>query len=78
MTYKVEFLPRDLVIESKSGLSGVAASIERIINSHAANGRRLDQVASISIEERPGCLGSLLGQKATYAVYNMLVFRDGE
>ena len=76
MSYKVEFLPRNLSVSAKDGLPAVASAIEAVINGHASQGRALDQVASVSIVEQPGCLAGLFGKKSEYAVYNMLVFRD--
>lgn len=72
--YKVEFLPQDLVI-SKGTLDAVVNTIESIINDKASQGWELDQVAQISVIEKPGCLAGIFGAKSISVNYNMVVFK---
>ena len=74
--YKVEFLPQDLVVtRGKDGFQNAISAIQRIINEYASEGWELDQIAQISVGEKPGCLAGLFGAKTVYANYNMVVFR---
>jgi hypothetical protein len=52
-----------------------AGYVEQVINSHALEGWEFVGVGEMSVTERPGCLGSLLGYKETLTVYNILIFR---
>jgi len=72
--YKVEFLPQDLVI-SKGTIDSAKNTIESIINNQAAQGWELDQIAEISVIEKPGCLAGLFGAKSYSVNYNVVVFK---
>ena len=72
--YKVEFLPQDLVI-SKGTIDQAKNTIENLINNQAAQGWELDQIAEISVIERPGCLAGLFGAKSYSVNYNVVVFK---
>lgn len=73
-SYKVEFLPQDLVI-SKGTIDSAKNTIENIINNQAAQGWELDQIAEISVIEKPGCLAGLFGAKSYSVNYNVVVFK---
>lgn len=74
--YKVEFLPSNIVVSPGQGGSDKAAQmIEARINQWASQGFELDKIAQIAVIEPPGCLASLLGQKATSMEYNVMVFK---
>ena len=53
----------------------LATAIEGVLNKYSSEGFELAQVAQISVQEEPGCLGGLLGQKSVFMNYNMLVFK---
>lgn len=72
--YKVEFLPANISV-SAGRTDETANLIETRINAWASQGWELDQVAQISVAEKPGCLAAILGAKETSIEYNCLVFR---
>ncbi len=49
--------------------------LERLINDECAGGWVLDQVFSIAVQEKPGCLGNLLGAGATQTTQQFVAFR---
>lgn len=53
----------------------VADQLKAVINSHATKGWEFVSVEKVDIEVKPGCLGSLLGQKVTYISFDQVVFR---
>lgn len=72
-TYKVvPFTGRIMGNQSTAEVSG---QLEKLINSHAAQGWILDQIQSINVEVKPGCLAGFLGAKEVYVKLDQVVFR---
>lgn len=83
-TYKFVQVPRNITIEGPSVITGrqkvdptqVAAHyLEVVVNQVVADGWEFYRIDSIGVATSPGCLASLLGQKATFDSYNVISFR---
>ena len=55
--------------------TGIAAQLEHAIDQAAIDGFELYQVATVTVEVAPGCLGSLLGQQKQYLTYEQIILR---
>lgn len=53
----------------------VSDQLQAVINDHAKKGWEFVSVEKVDIEVKPGCLGSLLGQRASYISFDQVVFR---
>ena len=72
-TYKV--VPFIGKIKSSQSAAEVSGQLETLINGHAAQGWTLDQIQSVNIEVKPGCLAGLFGAKEVYVKFDQVVFR---
>ena len=63
------------VVKSGESADQVAAQLESLINEHAAQGWEFDQIGSVNIEVKPGCIGGLLGRDSDYVRYDQVIFR---
>ena len=72
-TYKV--VPFIGKIKSSQSAAEVGGQLETLINGHAAQGWKLDQIQAVNIEVKPGCLAGLLGAKEVYVKFDQVVFR---
>lgn len=72
-TYKVApFIGK---MKSSQSAAEVSGQLESLINSHASQGWALDQIQSVNIEVKPGCLAGLFGAKEVYVKFDQVVFR---
>lgn len=55
-------------------VGSVAEQLAAAVSANSGDGWRFHSLAKVDIEQRPGCLGSLLGQKASYTTLDHLVF----
>lgn len=53
----------------------IARQLSAAIAQHATDGFELHEVATVTVEVAPGCLGGILGQKAQMLSYEQLVFK---
>ncbi|MEL7023041.1 MAG: DUF4177 domain-containing protein [Pseudomonadota bacterium] len=72
-TYKV--IPFQGKVKPKQGPDVVAAQLESAIGQMSENGWEFVEVATVYIEVKPGCIGSLLGRDSDYIRYDQIVFR---
>ena len=74
--YKMVQVPPNVVIEAKAAKENAAANyLEGVVNHWAQQGWEFCSVETIGVIENPGCLRSLLGEKATAVDYYVVVFR---
>jgi hypothetical protein len=74
--YKMMQVPPVIRIKAKEHQGGEAAAyLEEIVNQQAQQGWEFYRVDSIGVRTEPGCLGSLLGQKAQTLEYYVVTFR---
>jgi hypothetical protein len=72
-TYKVT--PFVVSIKAGQGSAAVAEQLAGLINMHAQDGWEFDQMVSVEIEVKPGCLAAMFGSKVAYMSQNQAVFR---
>jgi hypothetical protein len=60
---------------SKEGPHTASKQLEDVINSYVKQGWQFDSLGHINILVQPGCIGGLLGQKATAIVYDQVIFK---
>ena len=53
----------------------VSAQLQSVIDHYAKNGWEFYSIEKVGIEVKPGCLGALFGQSATYLNYDQVIFR---
>lgn len=75
MYYKYRVLPFIGKVKGKQGAKDVSDQLEAMINEGARAGWEFEQVNNVNIEFQPGCIAGLLGQKASYVRFDMVVFR---
>ena len=73
-TYKV--VPFIGKIKSSQSAGEVSSQLESVINQHASQGWTLDQIQSVNIEVKPGCLAGLFGAKESYVKFDQIVFKQ--
>lgn len=72
-TYKV--VPFRAGQKGQLSPADVASQLATVISAGAIDGFELHQVATVTVEVAPGCLGSLLGQRMQYLTYEQVLFR---
>ncbi len=77
MQYKTVAAPVGLTIKAgdPAGCSKAVAQYADVIQKEAVGGWELDMIQSIPVEEKPGCLAGLFGEKSVTTYFNMLVFK---
>lgn len=73
MRYRV--IPFIGKIKNSQSAVDVSNQLETLINEGAKEGWVFEQVNNVNIEVQPGCLSGLLGAKADYVRFDMVVFR---
>lgn len=74
--YKMVQVPPNVVVEAKAARENPASTyLEGVVNQWANQGWEFYSVETIGVVEKPGCLGALLGGKATSIDYYVVVFR---
>lgn len=73
MRYRV--MPFIGKIKSNQTAADVSNQLESLINEGAREGWQFEQVNNVNIEVQPGCLAGLLGKKADYVRFDMVVFK---
>ena len=53
----------------------VSVQLASVINAHAAQGWEFVTVAKVDIQVNPGCIGVLLGAKASFITFDQVIFR---
>lgn len=72
-TYRViPFIGR---IKNNQNAVNVSDQLEQLINEGAKEGWEFDSLGNVNIEVQPGCLAGLLGAKADYTRFDMVVFK---
>lgn len=72
-TYRV--IPFRAEVKGLGNPTEIASQLESAIRSGSSGGYELMQVATVTVEVAPGCLGSMMGQKTGAITYEQLVFR---
>ena len=63
-------------IKSSQSAGEVSSQLESVINQYAGQGWTLDQIQSVNIEVKPGCLAGLFGAKESYVKFDQIVFKQ--
>jgi hypothetical protein len=74
-SYSYKVIPFRARVVGQGNPVEIAVQLESTISQHAVEGFELLQVATVTVDVAPGCLGSLLGQKTQEITYEQLVFR---
>ncbi|QEQ61704.1 hypothetical protein AO053_02285 [Haemophilus influenzae biotype aegyptius] len=74
-TYKMIQIPPNIEVDKKHKDTGAATYLERTVNEYAAFGWEFIRVDEIGVQEKPGCLGALSGQKSFPVNYYVITFR---
>jgi hypothetical protein len=69
-------VPPNVEVQAKlhSG-NEAAAYLEGVVNANARDGWEFYRVDEIGVRVKPGCLGGLRGQKASFNTYYVISFR---
>ena len=62
-------------LSSKENVTTVSGQLQRMIDWHAQQGWEFYSIEKVGIEVRPGYLGALLGQSASYVNFDQVIFR---
>lgn len=73
LTYQV--IPFRGQAKDAANPAATAQQLAQMINAAVADGWEFVEVANITIDVSPGCLGSLLGAKAGSVTHEQVVFR---
>lgn len=73
--YSYRVVPFRAHVKGTAVPGDIAGQLEAAICDGAAGGYELVQVASVTVEVSPGCLGALTGQQASAMTHEQLVFR---
>lgn len=74
--YKMVQVPPNISVEMKNHTGNEAAVyLENVVNEYAEDGWEFYRIDSIGVEVQPGCLASLVGQKAESSTYYVITFR---
>jgi len=60
---------------SKENAQTVTSQLQSVIDGQIRQGWEFYSIEKVGIEIQPGCLGGLLGVKATYLNFDQIVFR---
>lgn len=75
MSFKYRIIPFIGKIKSNETAVQVSDQLEGVINQGAQEGWEFDQLNSVNIEIKPGCLSSLFGRKSDYTRFDMVIFK---
>lgn len=75
MAYQFKVIPFVGKIKSSQGAGEVAQQLQQAIQAEVNSGWEFHEATSVNIEVSPGCIAGLLGAKADYQRYDMLVFK---
>lgn len=74
--YKMVQIPPSIQVQAKEARGNEAAFyLEQIANQYSAQGWEFYRVDTVGVLTSPGCLASLLGQKASYLDYFVVTMR---
>jgi hypothetical protein len=74
--YKMVQMPPNIAVKAKEAQGNEAAYyLERIANEWAMQGWEFYRVDTVGVQMQPGCLGALLGAKATTYDYFVVTMR---
>lgn len=75
MKYEYKVIPFIGSIKSGQGADVAAQQLQSLVAQNATGGWEFVQLGDVNIEVQPGCLGALLGQKATYLRFDQIILR---
>jgi hypothetical protein len=75
LRYEYRVVPFIGKIKGKQAAAEVSRQLQAVIQENANQGWEFCQITDVNIEIAPGCLGSLLGGKESYARFDQVVFR---
>lgn len=73
--YKMVQIPRDLSTKLGQGDGLAAKMLQDIVDANAVDGWEFYRIDNLTILEKPGCLGSLMGQKDVFSSVGVVSFR---
>lgn len=73
--YNMIQLPPNISLRGAEQGNEAAQYLSSLANEQARQGWEFYRVDMIGVEVSPGCLGALMGQKATYTQYYVATFR---
>jgi len=76
MQYKCVPAPAVLEVDRDGDHKGAVRSFADLINKETKGGWEFHSMENVVVKQEPGCLAALLGQKASYESFNMLVFSN--
>ena len=76
--YKMVQIPRDLAVKIGKAEGAAAQYMQQTIDAYVAEGWEFYRVDSLTITEKPGCLGGLFGQKEVYHSVGVISFRKSK
>lgn len=74
MQYKCVPAPKEIEIGRGGDYDSAIRSFADLINRETEGGWKFHSMENIVVNQKPGCLAGLLGQKETSVSFNMLVF----
>lgn len=72
--YKMVQVPPTILVTAEAG-NEAAQYLEKIVGEMSEKGWEFHRIDEIGVRTEPGCLLSLLGQKASHSVYYVISFR---
>lgn len=76
--YKMIQVPKDLAVKMGQAEGAAAEYLQAAINQNTGNGWEFYRTDTLSITEKPGCLGALFGQKENYRNVVVVCFRKAK
>ena len=74
--YRMVQVPPNVSVQGVEQGQEAAQYLQNLVNEQTRQGWEFYRVDQIGVENRPGCLLALLGQKATYTQYYVITFRS--
>ena len=73
--YRMVQVPPKIVVRRDTGQGEAATYMQTVVDQNATQGWEFYRVDQIGVQQSPGCLGLLLGQRQVTTVYYIVSFR---
>lgn len=74
-TYKMVQIPPNIEVNKKEKHNAAAYYLQNVVNEYPEDGWEFLRVDEIGVQEKPGCLAALFGQKSFPVNYYVITFR---
>ena len=74
--YKMVQVPQAITVSSPATGDEAANYLQGEVDKMAESGWEFYRIDPISVSVQPGCLQSLMGQKASYTTYHVITFKQ--